>query len=801
MKFRRIMSLLLVFAAVFSFIPAQAGAYEYSDTGYETVGPAISEKAASTNQMRGLTAFQLVSDMGAGWNLGNSLETDTGDETSWGNPVTTKAMIDAVAAKGFKTLRIPVRWDMHYTDTSNYTIDTNYLKRVEEVVNYGLANDMYVIINIHHNDIQTMVSTDSSVQTRVCNEIKAVWTQVGNYFKNYGDKLIFETINEPRYGEDWTGNSSYYACVNTYNEAGRAAIRATGGNNASRLIMMPTYCASADAPKVEGWKKLASDNMVAVSIHAYLPFDFAFEGTGHSDWRDSDHTSLSGVFTTLHSAFLSKGIPVVIGEFGACNKNNTSDRATYAKSYASIARQFAEENIPCIWWDNNAFGTGAEQFGLFNRSSLTFTYDSVASALVNAYSGNPPYETATSGSQILFSGSSSCSNYGQAFSTTDLSFLLNMKSGDKLYAEYSSNTAPEAILQDMDNSSKNWCQAAPDSASNGVAIWSYETLLNAFGGSFSGVDKFYIGDTGSALTLTKVYIPSGTAHTHNYNGTSSITLAATETTEGIRKVCCSVSGCSAYKLEVVPKISASFDEEKVSAFVERLYVNLLGRASDAKGKADHISRLKAGQSACDITKGFVFSIELKNQKLSNTEFVTRMYKTMLNRNPDSTGLAKWTTALNNGCSYGYILQGFCGSSEFTGLCSSYGIVRGSYKSPEYRDVNPNLTAYVSRMYTVALGRSYDVTGLNNHTRNYLNGTKTAEGIAYDFIFSNEFKGKNLSNDEYVECMYRSLFGRNSDSVGKSKWLAYMDNGMTREQVFKGFTGSQEFKNMVAGFGL
>ena len=802
MKFRRIMSLLLVFAAVFSFIPAQADAFEYSDIGYETVVPEISEKDASTNQMRGLTAFQLVSDMGAGWNLGNSLETDTGDETSWGNPVTTKAMIDAVAAKGFKTLRIPVRWDMHYTNASSYTIDTNYLKRVAEVVNYGLSNDMYVIINIHHNDIQTMVSTDSSVQTRVCNEIKAVWTQVGNYFKNYGDKLIFETINEPRYGEDWTGNSSYYACVNTYNEAGRAAIRATGGNNASRLIMMPTYCASADAPKVEGWKKPASDNMVAVSIHAYLPFDFAFEGTGHSDWIDSDHTSLSGVFTTLHSAFLSKGIPVVIGEFGACNKNNTSDRATYAKSYASFARQFAEENIPCIWWDNNAFGTGAENFGLFNRSSLTFTYDSVATALVNAYSGNPPYETATSGSQILFSGSSYCSGYGQAFSTTDLSFLLNMKSGDKLYAEYSSNSAPEAILQDMDDAdSKAWCKVVPDSASNGMAIWSYETLINAFGGSFSGLDKFYIGDTGSALTLTKVYIPGGPAHTHNYNGTSSITLAATETTEGIRKICCSVSGCSAYKLEVVPKVLSSFDEEKVAAFVERLYVNLLGRASDPKGKADHIARLKTGYSASALVKDFVFCPELKNQKLSNTEFVTRMYKTMLGRNPDSSGLAKFVKYLDNGCSYGLILQNSCGSPEFTNICQSYGIVRGSYKSPEYRDVNPNLTAYVSRLYTVALGRNYDVKGLNDNTRRYIEGNVSAEELAHACIFSTEFINKNLTDDEFVECMYRTLLGRNSDSVGKANWLEKMKNGMTREQVFRSCAGSQEFKNLVATFGI
>lgn len=157
-------------------------------------------------------------------------------------------MIDTIAAKGFTTLRIPVRWDDNYSNASNYTINSDYMDRVETVVNYGLANGMYVIINVHHNDLQNMVSTDSSVQTRVKNELKAIWTQVGNRFKNYGDKLIFEVNNEPRSGEDWGGNGTYYNIVNEYNEAGRAAIRATGGNNSSRLIMLPTYCASADSP-------------------------------------------------------------------------------------------------------------------------------------------------------------------------------------------------------------------------------------------------------------------------------------------------------------------------------------------------------------------------------------------------------------------------------------------------------------------------------------------------------------------------------------------------------------------------
>lgn len=137
-----------------------------------------------STEMRGWSASQIAADMGPGWNLGNSLESEY-NELYWNNPKTTKAMIDKIAEKGFKTLRIPVRSDDNYTD-SNYTISSDYMDRVETVVNYGLANNMYVIINVHHNDLQTMVSTDWSTQQRVKDELSAIWKQIGERFKNYG---------------------------------------------------------------------------------------------------------------------------------------------------------------------------------------------------------------------------------------------------------------------------------------------------------------------------------------------------------------------------------------------------------------------------------------------------------------------------------------------------------------------------------------------------------------------------------------------------------------------------------------
>ena len=357
-------------------------------------------------EMRGLSAFQIVSDMGAGWNLGNTFEGTWWDpdnpppagsdkETFWGNPKTTKAMIDTLAAEGYTTLRIPVRWDDSYSDAASFTVKEEYFNRVETVVNYGLANDMYVILNVHHNDIQTMMRPAD--MDRVCSEITALWTQIANRFKDYGDKLIFEVINEPRDGEDWVGNPETYECVNECNEAGRAAIRETGGNNEKRLILMPTNCAAGDAERIAAWEKLSDDDMVAVSIHAYLPYDFAFEKNGHSNWTESDLAELKAFFERLYSGFISKDIPVVVDEYGTRNRNNTEDRTLQAKEYIALARQYPQQNIPCAWWDNGLSGTDEEieNFGLFDRNENEIIFQTIVDAMTDGYTNDIEWETAT----------------------------------------------------------------------------------------------------------------------------------------------------------------------------------------------------------------------------------------------------------------------------------------------------------------------------------------------------------------------------------------------------------------------
>ncbi len=236
-------------------------------------------------------------------------------------------------------------------------------------------------------------------------------------------------------------------------------------------------------------------------------------------------------------------------------------------------------------------------------------------------------------------------------------------------------------------------------------------------------------------------------------------------------------------------------------YVERLYTKLLGRASDPTGKLNWVERIVGGYTAADAAKGFVLSTELAGKKLTNREFVKRMYLTMLNRTPGSSEITRWATTLDNGCSYAYILKRFVASAEFKKLCTNYGISTGTYATTEYRDYNENLTAFVSRMYTKALGRKYDITGLNNHTGRYINGTKTAAGIAESFILSAEFVNRKLTDEQFVTVLYNALFNRAPDAGGKTRWLNKLKSGTSRAEVLKGFTSATEFKNLVASFGL
>ena len=248
--------------------------------------------------------------------------------------------------------------------------------------------------------------------------------------------------------------------------------------------------------------------------------------------------------------------------------------------------------------------------------------------------------------------------------------------------------------------------------------------------------------------------------------------------------------------------SDNVNRDEIRRFVDRLYTIILGRHAEEKGLEEWTNNLATGKkTSADIVYGIANSPEFGNLGLSNDEVIERMYQAMLGRGSDPSGKQNWLTAMSNGMTVTGIINGFSGSQEFANVCAGYGIKAGSITSCEPRDRNSGLTCFVARMYTEALGRSFDVDGLNTWTGAYLRGEQDARGIAYGFIFSQEFKNKNLNDNDYVEVLYKTFFGRASDEGGKAGWLNKLANGDSRESVLDGFLGSQEFANLKAGFGV
>ena len=378
----------------------------------------INVQALSGDTLKNADTEAILEDMGLGWNLGNSLDATGGSgldtETSWSNPKTTQALIDKVKSLGFNTVRVPVSWGKHVSG-DNYTIDSAWLARVKEVVDYCYKNDMYVILNIHH-DTKSSASASgagyyprSSAYSSSEKFVTSVWSQAAEYFKDYDYHLIFETLNEPRLigtGYEWWFNKwnipsevkDAIDCINKLNQKAVDTIRDTGSNNRGRLIMCPGYDASIDGATVSGFK-LPTDisgnkNRIAVSVHAYSPYNFAMNvGSGStSTYTSSIKNELQDLFSTLKSNFRDKGIPVVIGEFGSTDKNNTAERVKWATDYTALAKK---NNIPCVLWDNNAFAVyngnsivlNSEYHGYINRKNNTVTSPAkdVIEALMKPY--------------------------------------------------------------------------------------------------------------------------------------------------------------------------------------------------------------------------------------------------------------------------------------------------------------------------------------------------------------------------------------------------------------------------------
>lgn len=371
MKAKRFAAGVLAAAMCFGCLTACGGSdNKSSDNGSAaSATDSAAEKKEVNMEIRDISSWDLVKEMKIGWNLGNTMDA-TGNgldaETSWQPAVTTEAMAKLLADTGFNVMRVPVSWGTHMDE--NYNVDPEWMARVHEIVDYGINNGLFVILNTHHEEwyFPTNENKDQDIE-----QLTALWSQIAEEFKGYDEHLIFEGLNEPRCREtpmEWTGgDDESRAVVQEYAKAFYETVRNSGGNNAKRHLMLTGYAASSGRKCLENVWLPEDDDKVIVSVHAYLPYSLALDTKGTDKWDANNTGEIDTLFLNLDELFLQKQIPVIIGEFGTVNKDNLEDRIACAEYYVGKG---AEYGVPMIWWDNNAtFGNG-ENFGLMDRSMI-----------------------------------------------------------------------------------------------------------------------------------------------------------------------------------------------------------------------------------------------------------------------------------------------------------------------------------------------------------------------------------------------------------------------------------------------
>lgn len=345
-------------------------------------------------------AFELLEDMKIGWNLGNTLDAHIGgqkatvlSETCWGNPITTPEMIQEIARQGFKTVRIPVTWSLHMSEKPDYKIDEAWLDRVEEVVNYALDEDLYVILDTHHEPNYWLKPQTEGLED-VKNQLTAIWKQVGERFLDYDERLIFEGMNEPRIigsEKEWSGgDADGRAAVNVLNQAFVETVRATGGNNETRCLIICTYGNSVTYNSVIELE-IPQDNNIMVAVHLYTPFLFTYEQEENNicEWDGSLKKDIISTMLLVDKYFIQKGVPVIITEFGAMNKEYTDENGNQVSNREEVLKWLADYmevankyGITCVWWDNGIYDVPGEKFAIFNRNELSWYAHDIADALI-----------------------------------------------------------------------------------------------------------------------------------------------------------------------------------------------------------------------------------------------------------------------------------------------------------------------------------------------------------------------------------------------------------------------------------
>ncbi|MBM6890365.1 cellulase family glycosylhydrolase [Bacteroides caecigallinarum] len=354
----------------------------------------VTQEKGEAATVSGETPWDICASLGLGWNLGNQLDAHNNgiaEETAWGNQPTTQALFDQLAFTGFTSVRIPVTWLGHIGEAPSYTIDAEYLNRVAEVVGYAESAGLNAIINIHHDGADSNywlnikdAAKDETLNTSIKEQITAIWTQIANKFKDKGNFLVFESMNEIHdggwgWGENLTDGGKQYAVLNEWNQVFVDAVRATGGNNTNRYLGVPGYVTNIDLT-VEHFvlPKDIVNNRLMVAVHFYSPNEFTlndeYSEWGHTgdsskkpNWGDEEY--LKSQLNRMKTKFIDNGIPAYIGEIGCVHRSNERSEAFRLYYLEYLCKAAKEYGMAPFYWDNGSASAGKECSGLFNHAT------------------------------------------------------------------------------------------------------------------------------------------------------------------------------------------------------------------------------------------------------------------------------------------------------------------------------------------------------------------------------------------------------------------------------------------------
>ena len=350
------------------------------------------------------TASEAVQKMAAGWNLGNSLDAFSSDiepgspiekyETAWGQPATEDFLMKQLAAKGFTAIRVPTTWWQHMDKDGQ--VDSLWMNRVQQVVDDVINNGMYCLLNVHHDTgaaVEAWIKADSAIYEATHERFKLLWTQIANHFKHYGQELLFEGYNEMLTGSNPTAewsepkNLNNLQYVNKYAQDFVDAVRATGGNNLYRNLVVNTYSGS-HTPNTLGQMVIPTDpcgsqNHIAVQVHSYDPWDWV--NTYDMKWTSQCTEEVTRLFADLDKHFISKGYPVILGEYGSngvgektINKNCTDEQKSEAgRQAADIARLCKKYHAASFYWMGVVDGDDRRE------ASFKWSMEQVADSIVS----------------------------------------------------------------------------------------------------------------------------------------------------------------------------------------------------------------------------------------------------------------------------------------------------------------------------------------------------------------------------------------------------------------------------------